>query len=222
MASIKSGVPLSANHVLRIGSVTRQFAAANLLKLVDEGRAQRADPLSKYLPDFPNGSHITLAQLLNHTSGLKSDTGIPGYMNNPVRSDLRTAELFKVFSDLPVDFAPGAGFAHNNSGYVLVGAVIGAITKQPWHTQVAAMLRALGIQRTTFDDPNIVIPAMAQGYSSKADGTLARAGLVSMTQPHAAGALVSTADDLWQWNLALHGGRVLAPDRHRRMRTPPK
>lgn len=221
MANIELGVPLAPEHALRIASVTKQFAAAALLQLVDSGRARLDDPLSKYLPDYPNGSAITLAQLLNHSSGVKSYTGIPGYMRGAgIRRDLTTAELVQVFSGLPVDFAPGAGWSYSNSGYVLVGAVIEAITKRPWHAQVAAMLQPLAITRTRFDDLDTVIPGLAQGYGRSSSGGVARAGLVSMTQPHAAGALVSTVDELWRWNLALHRGAVLTPESYRRMRTP--
>ena len=88
MASIELGVPMRPDHLLRIGSVTKQFAAAALLRQVDAGKAGLDDPLSKFLPDYPKGSQITLLQLLNHTSGVKSYTGIPGYMNGPIRRDL--------------------------------------------------------------------------------------------------------------------------------------
>ncbi len=220
LASVELGVPLTTAASFRIGSVTKQFAAAVLLKHIDEGRATLADPLSKYLPDYPGGAGITLAQLLNHTSGVKSYTGIPGYMDQPIRRDLSTAELLAVFRDQPVDFAPGANWAYNNSGYVLVGAVIEAIGKKPWHEQVVAMLKALAITHTVYGDNRAVIAGMADGYSAGAEGRIERAGMLSMTQPHAAGALVSTVDDLLAWNLALHRGHVLSAESYRRMTTP--
>lgn len=223
MASIELGVPLAPEHTLRIASVTKQYAAAALLQLVDQGQASLADPLSKHLPSYPNGAAITLAQLLNHSSGIKSYTQIPGYMHGPVRRDLSTAELIAEFSALPVDFAPGAGWAYNNSGYVLVGAVIEAITQRPWHAQVAAMLQPLGLKRTVYDDPQQVMAGLASGYGQRRaaeGGGVKRAALVSMTQPHAAGALLGTVDELWRWNLALHGGRVLRPETYTRMTTP--
>jgi D-alanyl-D-alanine carboxypeptidase len=139
-ASIELGVPLAPSHVMRLGSITKQFSAATLLRLVDEGKASLDDPLSKYLPDYPNGAAITLTQLLNHTSGVKSYTDISGYFNNLVRHDLSTKELVAVFKDLPVDFAPGTRYAYNNSGYVLAGAVVEAITGTPWHEALQTQL----------------------------------------------------------------------------------
>jgi CubicO group peptidase (beta-lactamase class C family) len=220
MASIELGVPLSPDQVFRIGSVTKQFAAAALLQQVDQGRAKLDDPLAKYLPDYPGAGSITLAQLLNHTAGIKNYTDLPGYMTDPIRRDLDTAALVKVFKDQAPDFAPGSAWAYSNSGYVLVGAVLEAIARQPWQASVGAMLQALAIRRTTYGDDRAIVPGMADGYSTAPDGTVARAALLSMTQPHAAGALLSTVDDLWRWNLALHGGRVLSADSYRRMTTP--
>ncbi len=220
-ASIELGVDLSPDHVFRIGSVTKQFAAATLLKLVDEGKAHLDDPLSNYLPDYPNGQAITLHQLLNHTSGIRSYTDLPGYMDERVRLDRDTAGMIAVFKDEKVDFAPGGKWAYNNSGYVLVGAVIEKISGKPWAMQMdAALLKPLGLARTRAGDDAAVIAGAVNGYSLGANGEVARASHLSMTQPHAAGALVSTLDDLLRWNLALHGGRVLSKTSYRRMTTP--
>lgn len=220
-ASIELGVPANADQLFRIGSVTKQFAAAALLKLVDEGRASLDDPLSKFLPDYPQGSSITLAQLLNHSSGVRSYTSIPGYMHNPVRRELSTAELINEFKNLPPDFAPGAGWAYNNSGYVLVGAVIEAISGKPWHAYLdQALLKPGQLGRTFYPGEQRVLPGMVQGYSQEPGQPVQAAGLLSMTQPHAAGALVSNVEDLWRWNRLLHGGALLKPASYQRMITP--
>ncbi|HUD43481.1 MAG TPA: serine hydrolase domain-containing protein [Dokdonella sp.] len=219
-ASIELGVALSPDHVMRIGSVTKQFAAAALLKLVDEGRAALDDPLARYLPDYPNAQAITLHQLLDHTAGIANYTDLPGYMDAPIRRDLTTAELVAVFAHEKPDFAPGEKWAYSNSGYVLVGAVIEAITGKPWHAYLTeAVLAPTGLADTRYGADAAVIDGFATGYSL-AGGRLARAQAISMTQPHAAGALVSTLEDLWRWNLALHRGRVLSEASYRRMITP--
>lgn len=220
MASIELGVPLKPEHRMRLGSITKQFAAAALLRLIDEGKAKLDDPLSKFLPDYPNAQAITLAQLLNHSSGVKSYTGIGGYMHNPIRQQLSTAELVKVFKDLPADFAPGADFRYNNSGYVLVGAVVEAISGKPWHEALdAALLKPQRID-VRYPGEQTLVPGMVQGYSKAEGEALALAGMVSMTQPHAAGALVGDVHSLWRWNQALHGGQLLKPETYQRMVTP--
>ena len=220
-ASVELGVSLDPAHVFRIGSVTKQFAAAGLLALVDQGKARLDDPLAKYLPDFPNGKAITLAMLLDHTSGVRSYTSLPGYMGNPVRRDLDTAGMIAVFKDEKPDFAPGGKWAYNNSGYVLVGAVIEAITGMPWSAWLEqTIMRPLALAHTRADDGKTILRGHVEGYTFTADGAFERAGLISMSQPHAAGALVSTVDDLWRWNRALHGGTVLKAETYRRMTTP--
>ena len=221
LASVELGVPLQPEHLLRIGSVTKQFAAATLLQQIDQGQARLDDPLSKFLPDYPNGSQITLLQLLNHTSGVKSYTGIPGYMGNPVRRDLSTAELIREFRDLPADFAPGEKWAYNNSGYVLLGAVVEAIGHKPWHQQLdEALLKPAQIRGVHYEAGDQLFKGMARGYTLNSQGQVAPAGLLSMTQPHAAGALIASTEGLWRWNQALHGGKLLSAASYARMTTP--
>jgi D-alanyl-D-alanine carboxypeptidase len=220
MASIELNVPLSADQSFRIGSVTKQFAAAGLLKLVDAGKVGLDDPLSKFLPDFPNGARITVRQLLDHTSGIKSYTDMAGIMDGPIRQDLSTAALVATFKDQPVDFAPGEGWAYNNSGYVLVGAVIEAASGKPWHAYLSeSLLAPSGLSRTVYGADDTLVAGMARGYTVR-DGRIAPAAFLSMTQPHAAGALVSTVDDLHRWNRSLHGGKLLTAKSYANMTTP--
>lgn len=218
-ASIELGVPLAPSHVMRLGSITKQFSAATLLRLVDEGKASLDDPLSKYLPDYPNGAAITLTQLLNHTSGVKSYTDISGYFHNLVRHDLSTKELVAVFKDLPVDFAPGTRYAYNNSGYVLAGAVVEAITGTPWHEAMQTQLLQPNQVAVSYPAPDRLVPAHVAGYT-RAGSAWAPAELISMTQPHAAGALVGNVESLWRWNQALHERGMLKAATYQRMVTP--
>lgn len=221
MASVELGVPLQPDQLMRIGSVTKQFAAAALLKQIDEGKAKFDDPLSKFLPDYPNGSQITLLQLLNHTSGVKSYTGIEGYMMNPVRRDLSTAELIQEFKNQPVDFKPGEKWAYNNSGYVLLGAVVEAISGRSWHQSIdELLLKPAHITSVHYQAGDVLFKGMVQGYTLNHRGEVAPAGILSMTQPHAAGALIANVEGLWRWNQALHGGRLISPTSYQRMITP--
>ncbi|MDR7336097.1 serine hydrolase domain-containing protein [Roseateles asaccharophilus] len=220
-ASIELGVPMQPDQIMRIGSVTKQFAAAALLKQIDDGKAKLDDPLSKYLPDYPNGAKITLLQLLNHTSGVKSYTGIPGYMANPIRRDLSTAELVKEFKDQPVDFQPGEKWAYNNSGYVLLGAVVETISGKSWHQSIdELLLRPAQITSVQFEAADKIFKGMARGYSVNGQREVTPAGLLSMTQPHAAGALIANTEGLWRWNQALHGGKLISKASYERMIAP--
>ena len=218
MASVELGVPLSADHVFRLGSVTKQVAAAGVLKLVEEGKVSLDDPLSKFLPEYPDGDAISVRMLLDHTSGIRSYTSIPGVMDGPIQRDLSTEQLIDSFKDEPADFAPGEEWSYNNSGYVLVGAVIEQASGQPWHAYLGqALFDPLGMAHTGYgDQAQALIPGHVTGYTKGADGTV-RARYLSMTQPHAAGALVSTVDDMLLWNRALHGDGLLQPSSHAAM-----
>jgi len=220
MADVELGVPLEEDQVFRLASVTKQYAAAALLKLVEEGKVALDDPLSKFLPDFPVGE-VTVAQLLNHTSGIKSYTSIAGYMTSErVRADLSTEELVAVFADEPVDFAPGEQWSYNNSGYVLVGAVIEAAAKMPWNEFLRdRLLVPNGIEHTDAYTDDAIVPGRVQGYVGPAEDP-ARAPFLSMSQPHAAGALMAPAADVDRWQVALHNGDILGDELYQRMIAP--
>lgn len=220
MASLELDVPMAPDHILRLASITKQYTAAAILALAEEGKLSLDDPLSKFLPEFPVGE-ATVHQLLNHTSGIKSYTSIEGYMDSErIRKDLTTEELVAVFADEPVDFAPGERWAYNNSGYVLLGAIIEQVTEKPWNEFIRErLLEPLGIESTDAYADSTVLPGRVPGYAGPADEPT-NAGHLSMTQPHAAGALMSTAIDMDRWQRALHGGRVLSEALYTRMTEP--
>ncbi len=220
LADIVAQVPLQPGDRFRIGSVTKQIGAAGLLTLVDAGKVALDDPLSKYLPNYPGGAGITVEQLLNHTSGIKDYTRIPGTLQGPIRRDLTTAQLVDYFRNEAPDFAPGEQWSYSNSGYVLVGAIIEAASGQPWHRYLEqTFFKPIGMIDTGYGADPAVIARQVKGYITNG-GIPAPAPPISMTQPHAAGALVSTVDDLARWNRALHDGQMLKPATYARMTTP--
>ncbi len=220
LANVEHNVALSPDSVFRIGSITKMFAAAALLQLCDQDKASLNDPLFKYVPHVPNSDNITLAQLLNHTSGIRSYNLVPGYMLNPCRADLTTAQLVDSFVNLPPDFTPGEDCKYSNSGFVLVGATLEAITGKPWHEAVLDMLSVVAAPRTVYGANSLVVKGMAEGYSLGPAQQVTRAPYISMTQPHAAGSLISCLDDLLAFSRALHGGRLLKPATYAAMCAP--
>ncbi len=221
MAQIELGVPMTSDQVFRIGSNTKQFTAATILKLVEQGRLSLTDPLSKFLPDYPNGARITIHELLNHTSGIKDYTEIDGYFGGAIRQDLDTEKLLAVFKDLPVDFAPGTNWKYDNSGYLVLGAVIEKLTGKSWHEAIREQVLApLALTYTVYDEAQPLIANRAAGYTLDEKGRSENAAYLSMSQAGAAGALASNVDDLFHWLRALHTGKVLTADSYRRMTTP--
>src|SRR5215472_7844982 len=222
MGEIELGVPISPEMVFRIGSVTKEFTSACVLKLAEEGRLSLDDPIGKYLPDFPTkGRRITIEQLLTHTSGIHSYTDMPEWRDR-MREDWTLSQLEAFFRDAPFDFEPGTKWHYDNSGYILLGAILEKVTGRPYAEAVADMIfRPLGMTSTRYDRDTPIIPGRAAGYQKTPAG-IVNAPFLSMTQPYAAGAIVSTVDDLARWQSALDAGRVLKPESLRRMWTPAK
>jgi len=220
-ASLELGVALSPDHVFRLGSITKQFAAAGVLKLVEAGKVSLDDPLTKFVPGYPGGEKVTVRMLLNHTSGIRSYTDVPGRMDSLIQKDMTTKELIDSFKDEKADFAPGAEWNYNNSGYVLVGAVIESASGLPWYEYLdQTLFQPLQLKHTgSGDATKAVIAGHVGGYSLAGD-RWAEAHYLSMTQPHAAGSLISSVDDLLRWNRALHAGTLLTKNNYRQMITP--
>ncbi len=225
LADIHAKRPITPDTVFRIGSIAKQFSAAALLQLVADGKVSLDDPLSKFLPDYPQpGASATVRQLLNHSSGIASYTSIPGWMVEAnTDKAYTTAQMIDLFKALPPPSKPGEAWTYNNSGYVLVGAIIEKVTGKPWHQAVAERLAAplkLSTLRNGVGEEPVL--GMAKGYTIKEGGGFELAPKIHMSVPHAAGGLIGTVRDLATWARALHHGRVLTPQMYEAMITPAK
>ena len=212
MAELELGIPLEPDMVLELGSITKQFTAAAIMMLAEQDKLSVGDPISKFLPDYPGGDGITVEHLLTHTSGIVSYTGIPGYMTTEVRKDVTVDELIDVFKDLPVEFAPGDQWKYNNSGYILLGAIIEKASGKSYAEFIQEnIFDPLGMKNSYYGSNSRIIPRRARGYEG-GSGEYVNARYLSMTQPYAAGSLLSTVEDLLRWNRGLFGGTLLRPE----------
>lgn len=220
MASLELGVPLRTDHVFRIGSVTKQFTGAAIMQLAEQGKLSLQDDLTKFIPDYPtHGKKITVEHLLTHTSGIKSYTGMKEWTPEVHRKDFTVGELIDYFKNQPMDFDPDAKWEYNNSGYILLGYIIEKASGQTYTEYVTEhFFKPLGMNNSYYGDVAPVIKNRAAGYSkSDVAGTYQNAPYLSMTQPYAAGSLLSTVEDLHIWTRALHGGKVVKPESLRKM-----
>ncbi len=151
--------------------------------------------------------------MLTHTSGIQSYTDQPQF-TELIRRDYTVAEMIERFQDDPMVFLPGVRWQYNNSGYFLLGAVIEKVTGQAWSAFLQERIfDVLGLTSTYADGHDRVIPGRVRGYERdpEASGWL-NASFVSMTQPYAAGAMLSTVDDLAAWDRALQDGKLVRPE----------
>lgn len=226
-ANLEHRVPVDGAAIFRIGSITKQFTAAAIAALVEDGRVTLDASLAQFLPDFPNSSNISLRQMLNHTSGLGSYTDTASweeFLQNS-RTDYSEQGLIQAaLADRSLQrFTPGTGQAYSNTAYLLLGIVIQRITGAPFGDYMRQRLFLPGgLRQTAVDDAAEIVPHRAAGYVAKA-GTatgFANASFVSMTYPGAGGALRSTGEDLCRWHHMLLGGRILQPQTLAAMLTP--
>ncbi|MCA1247594.1 serine hydrolase, partial [Massilia sp. MS-15] len=211
MADTAQGVPMTPDMALRLGSITKQFTAAAILLLQEEGKLSVSDDITRHLPDYPTrGKRITIEHLLTHTSGIASYTGKPDYVNR-MAQDLTVAQMIDSFKNDPLDFEPGSQYRYNNSGYFLLGAIIERISGQPYHAFLdQRIFTPLGMHDTHYEGFGRGKAPVAAGHTRGAAG-FGAAKPLSMSQPYAAGSLVSTVDDLARWDAAIGAGRLLKP-----------
>jgi len=212
--------PRDGTASYEIGSVTKQFTAASVLQLVEDGRLDLDTDMSEYLPEFDTqGRQIPLRRLLDHTSGIRGYTEMPIFGELAMK-DLPRDTLVSLVEKGPFDFEPGTALIYNNSAYFLLGLIIEKVSGQPYEEYVRDHLFGpLGMADSYYCSESAIRPGRAHGYDGGRDG-LVRKRYLDHTWPFAAGSLCSTAGDLVRWNQALHGGEVLSDASYREMITP--
>lgn len=215
------GGVVAADAQFRIASITKLFVATVVLQLVEESRLALDDEVIGYLPDFGHDRRITVRQLLNHTSGIP-DYGRTKEFNEGLIADRdrrwTTDEVLALVNGVRPDFEPGADYLYSNTGYILLGQVIEAVTGSTWAAEVRhRILEPLRLTHTFVASAEPVPGGVLPGYIDvDMDGDVenVETGVrwVSLeTTEGAAGAMVSTAGDLAKFGEALFGGRLLVP-----------
>ena len=212
LANVELDVPNKPETKFRLGSITKQFTAAAILQLQEQGKLKVTDEISKYVPDTPETwKGITIHHLLTHTSGIPSYTNGPDYMQH-MREDPKTPlEFVKRFRDKPLDFKPGEQFRYDNSGYFLLGVIVEQVSKIKYEDYLRQnIFDKLDMADSGYDWPTAILRNRAAGYS-KNKGKIVNSEYLDMGQPYAAGSLYSTVLDLYKWDRALYTSKVLSP-----------
>ncbi|MBC5824481.1 MAG: serine hydrolase [Candidatus Eremiobacteraeota bacterium] len=195
--------------VYEIGAVTEQFTAAGILLLAQDGKLSIDDRLSKYIPDFPHASDVTLRNLLAHTSGIHSYTATAEYKRRQL-DQVTAAEILATVRNAPLDFAPGTRFAPSPTDYILLGLVIEKVSAESYGEFLYdRFVKSLSLNATAYNGSATQSPEFATGYAYT-NGRLRPATPIDLAWGYSAAGLVSTALDLAAWDAALENGKVLA------------
>jgi CubicO group peptidase (beta-lactamase class C family) len=214
------GIPVTEETVFSIGSITKQFTAAAILKLEMQGKLRVSDPISKYLPGVPpDKSDITIHHLLTHTAGLESDYGRGDF--EPVSRD----EIVKRVMSAPLRSKPGETNHYSNAGYSLAAAIIEIVTGGSYESFLQeSLFNPAGMTRTGYLAPHWDKDSIAVGYRDGEEwGTI-------LSRPWAPdgpwwnlrgnGGIHSTVGDMYRWHLALQGESILSKEAKEKLFTP--
>jgi CubicO group peptidase (beta-lactamase class C family) len=215
MANMELGVPMREEMVFNIGSQTKQFTAVAVLQLVEQGKLSLRDEVTKFLPDYTaGGQKITVENLLTHTAGVPAFEREAMARLQGEKRFVTLNEIIATFKGRPLDFAPGAKWSYSNNGYMLLGAIIEKVSGVPYPEYLEKNLFGpAGMTATHFGDDYKIVRNRAASYIySRAESQVLNAAKDKVETAYSAGAIQSTAEDLFKWNQALLANKLITKE----------
>jgi CubicO group peptidase (beta-lactamase class C family) len=213
MADLDHNIPITPTTVFHVASMSKQFTAASILLLVEEGKLSLDDPVRKYIPELPDfGTPITIRELLHHTSGLRDQWELLNLSGWRYSHDLITDAdvLYVVSHQRDLNFPPNTQFLYSNTGYTLLAQIVARVSGQSFRSFTTARIFApLGMKNTHFrDDFDEIVKNMAYGYVPSGDTYR-----LSVTNFDTVGAtsLLTTVEDLALWDENFYTPHVGGP-----------
>ncbi|WP_049790094.1 serine hydrolase domain-containing protein [Paenibacillus sp. JDR-2] len=221
-ANMELATDNTTNTKFRIGSITKTFTGVSILQLAEKGLLRLDDPVSRFFPQQMSGNAITIHHLLTHTSGIPNYTDDPSMFDwaaNPSTPEV----LIGRFAHKEPEFAPGEQYKYSNSGYILLGAILEQITGQSYADYLQEhIFRPLGMNHTQVDQPSHILLNRAAGYHQDEEGHFSNAPAFDPSNAYAAGAIISTIEDMHLWDQALYTEQLLTKPSLDLMFTPVK
>jgi len=222
LANLETGTPVDSRSIFRIASLTKQFAAAAVVKLASLGRLDLDDAVQNHLPAFASTERFSLRELMTHTAGL-SEQASPSSAADAEgpKSSIALAQAIAAQPKL-FDFPPGTAWLYSNANYITLGAVIEQVTGQPLAAAMEALIfQPLGLESLAFDTASAVVPGRVNGYSPTEEATrFINAAHIEIADAGAAGAMRGTAADLMRWHHLLLSGALFDQAHVRALLTP--
>ncbi|MFF2448835.1 serine hydrolase domain-containing protein [Neobacillus sp. NPDC058068] len=217
-SSFQYDIPNMPSTKFRIGSLTKAFTAMVILKLYSKGALDLDDSIDAILPDYPNGSLITVRHLLNHSSGIANFTSTPDYWTSTMRLPVNLQEAIDAFKILPLEFDPGTDMNYSNSGYLLLTAIIEKVSGMTFADFLQKeIFDKLGLANTGVDNGRTIIKSLAQGHTVWEK--VIHTEHIDMSFPLGAYGIFSTVEDLYRWCQALISNSLIDKELQNQMFT---
>ncbi|MGA7411030.1 MAG: serine hydrolase domain-containing protein [Bryobacteraceae bacterium] len=210
-ADLEWEVPQTPLAIFRLGALTKTFTAAAILQLAQKGSLQIEGAIGSHVQDLPKAwQHITLHQLMTHSSGIANYTSQPGFWSQVVMKPNTPQELVGVVKDKPLEFEPGKRWGYSNTNYVLLGMVIEQVSGMKYCDYLQQnILGPLDLKNTGYDLGRAVLKHRARGYATSSGG-IVNAGYIDMSVPYSASGVHSTVNDMLRWDQALYTDKLLS------------
>jgi D-alanyl-D-alanine carboxypeptidase len=222
-ADVEGNAPMTVGTMIPIGSVTKQFTAAAILQLRDQGKVSLDDDVTKWLPELnTGGNRITLRHILAHTAGIADLGDMQELRASKLmwNATLTRDSVYKVISRYPPTFPAGTMQIYSNTGYWLLGRIVEKASGVTYEEYIEKRIFApLGMSRSMYCDNSKQVPNRANGYNIR-NGATSRVPDIVHTVTY--GGICSTAGDMITWLQALHGGKVLSPKSYAELIAPAK
>ena len=196
LACVENSVPMRADSVMKLGSVTKVFTGLRIRMLIEEGKLSEDMPLSRFFPEQVRGEEITIRHLLTHTSGLPEMLRLEPFTSNMTRP-WPPQEIAAMVGKQPLDFDPGRAQRYSNSNYLMLGRIIEIVTGETFDHEIERRIaQPLGMRHLQPGDDETVLSRPACGYTNGQQGELKRPMMASMIPPMATGNLIGTSEDI--------------------------
>jgi len=210
-ANLEHQVPVTTKSIFQIASITKMFTAMATLKLYEQGKIQLDNPIGGYLPYLPERWHtITIRQLLNHTSGIKSFTSYEKIPCDPGLNirDYKKGDVLKEVACLPLEFNPGESWAYGDTGYYILGLLIEKVSEQSYEEYLRnTIFSPLGMKQTRLINYRDIINGRVNGYTFE-NGKFYNARTFDVDE-FANGGIVSNVEDMITMHIGLTTEKLL-------------
>ena len=219
LATLQPPIAAAPDMRYSIGSISKQFTAAAILLLQEEGKLSLDDAVGKYVPGLTRGDDITIRQILSHTSGYQ-DYWPEDYVMTPMLQPETAQQILDTWGKKPLDFEPGTQWQYSNTNFVIAGRIVESITHKPLMDFLTEhIFRPLGMHSVWNSDEEKLTRVDATAYFRHALGPLRVAPKEGRGWMFAAGELAMTAHDLALWDASLIAQSVLKPESYKEMFT---